>query len=51
MDGHLSDFLCLIKNGQKYDSFADHFEHNFNSTMSCTYLRKYMTFKVVKQLN
>ena len=51
MDGHFSDVLRLIKNRKKYDSFAAHFEQQFNSTMSRTDLRKYMTFKVVKQIN
>ena len=51
MDDHLSDLLHLLKNGQKFDSFAAHFEQHFNSTTSNTDLRKYMTFKVVKQLN
>ena len=51
MDGHFSDLLCLFKNRQKSDSFAAHFEHHFNTTTSITYLRNYMTFKVVKQLN
>ena len=50
MAGHFSDFLCLIKNGQKPYSFAAHFEQHFNATTSHTYLCKYMTFKVVKQL-
>ena len=36
---------------QKPDSFASHFEQNFNATMSRTDPCKYMTFKVVKQLN
>ena len=51
MDSHVSDLLCLLKNGQKSDSFAEHFEHHFYAAMSRTDLRKYMTFKVVKQLN
>ena len=51
MDGHFSDLLRLLKNGQKSDSFASHFEKHYNSTTSRTYLRKYMMFKVVKQLN
>ena len=51
MDGHLSDLLRLLKNGKKSDSFAAHFEQHFNSTTSRIYLRKYTTFKVVKQLN
>ena len=51
MDSHFSNLLRLLKNGQKSDSFAAHFEQHFNNTTSRTYLRKYMTFKVVKQLN
>ena len=51
MDGHFSNLLWLLKNRQKSDSFADHFKQHFNTTMSRTDLRKYMTFKVVKQLN
>ena len=50
MDGNLSDLLRLLKNRQKSDSFAAHFEQQFNSTTSHTYLRKYMTFKVVNQI-
>ena len=46
-----TDLLRLLKNGQKSDSFAAHFEQQFNTTSSHTYLRKYMMFKVVKQLN
>ena len=51
MDGHFSDLLRLLKNGQKSDSFAAHFEQHFNTTTSRTDLRKYMTFKVIKQLS
>ena len=51
MDVHFSNLLHLIKNGQKSDSYATHFKQNFNSTTSCTDLRKCMTFKLVKQLN
>ena len=51
MDGHFSDLLRLLKNGQKSDSFASHFEQHFNTNTSLTDLRKYMTFKVVKQLS
>ena len=36
MDGHFSDLLCLLKNGQKSDSFAAHFKQHFNTTTSCT---------------
>ena len=50
MDGHFSDLLRLLKNGQKSDSFADHFEQHFNTTTSRIDLRKYMTLKVVKHL-
>ena len=45
VDGQFSYRLRLLKNGQKSDSFAAHFEHHFNTTTSHTYLRKYMTFK------
>ena len=51
MDGHFSDLLRLLKNGQKSDSFTAHFEQHFNTTPSRTDVCKYMTFKVVKQLN
>ena len=51
MVGHFSYLLHLLKNGHKYDSFAVHFEQHFNSTISRTYLRKYMAFKLVKQIN
>ena len=46
MDGHLSDLLRLLKNGQKPDSFAAHSEQHFDTTTSRTDLRKYMTFKL-----
>ena len=51
MDGYFSDILRLLQKGQKSDSFASHFEQHFNATTSRTDIRKYMTFKVVKQLN
>ena len=51
MVGHLSDLLRHLKNGQKLDSFSAYIKQHFNSTTSCTYLCKYITFKVVKQLN
>ena len=51
MDGHFSDLQCLLKNGQKPDSFSAHFVQHFSNTTSRTDLRKYMTFKVIKQLN
>ena len=51
VDGYFSDLLRLLKNGQKSYSFAAHFEQHFNTNTSRTALRKYMKFKVVKQLN
>ena len=42
MDGHFSNLLSLLKNGQNSDSFAAHFGYNFNSTTSCTDLTKQM---------
>ena len=51
MDGHFSILQRLLKNEQKSDSFAAHFVQHLNTTMSHTDLRKYTTFKVVKQLN
>ena len=51
MDGHFSDILHLLKSKHKSDSFAAHSKQHFNATTSRTDLRKYMTFKVVKELN
>ena len=51
MDGHFYEILRLLKNGQKSDSFAAHSEQHFNTTTSCTDLRKYMVFRVVNQIN
>ena len=51
MDGHFSDLQRLLKNKNKSDSFSAHYEQHFNTTTSRTYLRKYMTFKVVNQLS
>ena len=50
MDGHFSDLLRLLRNGKKSDSFYAHFEQPFNTTTSRTDIRKYMTFKLVKQI-
>ena len=47
-------FLSFPTSSQKWknaDSFAAHFEQHFNAAKSRTYLRKYMMFKLVKQLN
>ena len=51
MDVHFYDLLLLLKNWQKSDSFAAHFEQHFKYNMSYTYLRKCMSFKLVKQIN
>ena len=51
MDGQFSNLLRLLKNGQKSYSFDAHFKQYFNTTMSRTYIRKYMAFKLVKQIN
>ena len=51
LDGHFSNLLRLLKNRQKSDAFAAHIEQHFNTTVSRTDLRNYMTFKVVEQLN
>ena len=40
MDCHFYDLLRLLKNGQKLDSFAAHFEQHFNATISWNDLRK-----------
>ena len=51
LDGHFSNLLRLLKNGQKSDSFASHFKQHFDYNVSHTDLCKYMMFKVVKQIN
>ena len=51
MEGNSSDLQRLLMIGKKSDSFAAHSEQHFNTTMYRTYLRKYMMFKLVKQLN
>ena len=51
MDGHFSHLQRLRKNGHKSYSFPAYLIQHFNTTTSCTDLRKYTTFKVVKQLN
>ena len=50
-DGHFSDILRLLNNGQKSDLFYAHFEQHFNTTTPRTDLHKCMAFKVVKQIN
>ena len=51
MDGHLSNLLRILKNEQKLDSFAAHFEQHFKSTKSLTELHKFMAPKSLNQLN
>ena len=51
MDSHLSDFNCILKNGQKSYSFAVHYEQHFKSTASHTGLRKFILFKLVNHIN
>ena len=51
MDCHFSNLQRVLKNGQKSDLFAAHFVQHFNNTTPRTDLRKYMMFKVIKQLN
>ena len=50
MDSHFSDLLRLLKNG-KIRLACYHFEQLFKYTMSRTYLRTCMPFKVVNQIN
>ena len=50
-DGRFYYLLRLLKNGQKSDSFAVHFEQHFKYTASRTDLRKCMAFNLVNQLN
>ena len=51
LDSHLSNLLRLLKNGQKSDSLDAYIKRHLNATTSHIYIRKYVTFKVVKQLN
>ena len=45
LDGHFSDVQPILKNAQKLETFAAHFEHHFKFVMSHMNLCKYMTFK------
>ena len=47
MYGNFQDDQCILKYGQKPDSFAAHYEQQFNYTTPCTGLCNYMTFKIV----
>ena len=44
--GRLCYLLRLIKKGQKPDSFATHFEQQFNDTMSRKDICKYVMFNM-----
>ena len=50
MDSPFFNLLRLLKNGQKSDSFATHFEQHSDATTSLADLHNYMTFKVVNHL-
>ena len=51
MNSHFYDLQRLLKNEQRLDSFAAHLVQHFNIITSRTDLCKYMTPKLVKQLN
>ena len=51
MDIHFFNTQRLLKNGQKSDSFAAHFEKRIKSTTSHTDLCNCVAFKVVNHLN
>ena len=51
MDGRFSNLIHLLKRGQNSDSFAAHFEQNFESNTPCTDLRKGVLFKVINHIN
>ena len=50
LDGHLSKVQGIIKKVQKLDSFIDHYKQHNKPTASWTYLLKFMTLNVVKQI-
>ena len=50
MDGHFFNLLHLLKNRQKPDFFAAHFEQHFNSTVSHRDLRNLMVLKVANKI-
>ena len=51
MDDHFSYILSILKSIHKLYSFAAHSQQYFNATTSRTDILKFMTFKVVNQLN
>ena len=51
MEVHFSNLLCLLKNRQNQTHFLPTSASNLTLLRHCTDLRKYMTFKVVRQLN
>ena len=50
MDGYFSNIQRLLNNVQRKYSFDAHSEQHFNATISHTDLRKYIPFKVLKQI-
>ena len=51
IDRHFLDFQWMIRNGQKSDSFAAHYEQQFKYTMLCNDQRNHMMSRVVHQIN
>ena len=49
--GNSSNLLLLLNNGQKPHKCASHSKHHFKYTISSTDPNKFMTFKLVNQLN
>ena len=50
MYGHFSYVHSILKNRQESDSFYDHYNQHFKSTMPCTDLRKCTRFKAAQQI-
>ena len=51
INGNFSDVLCIIKNRQKSDSFAAHYNQLFKYNTPRNYLHSCMILKVVKRFN
>ena len=50
LNGHLSKVQGIIKKRKKLDSFVAHYKQHNKPTASWTYLLKFMTLNVVKQI-
>ena len=50
-DGHFYDLQRQLKNEQKLDSFAAYLVQHFNNTTLRMYLRKFVTFTSIKEIN